>query len=598
MTQKWTTSSARNALSIGVGVAVILSSAILVWIAFSYLRNPSSFQSLRSPEAFDAPVNDLNPPFGLTDVDELNAIAQHTTPSDTMSPGRAMPSGSTQLIPVAPSPKTQITASDPAQISLPMTPKTSFNQMPTNSISSFDDQPPGIISAHSPSILGSLPKASVDAPTRLSDSQCIPAISLPAVSLSAANQAPTALPASTSVLSSSSIASVPQKTHPPPSIVSASSPGVLGYLSDKIRALSVAGTSNKQVKESDTVSPSQSADEIRSTAIAGSSLIPNMAQNSQKYHYPPNLPFDPPNISSLSELSRLAERRSWSLPYANAPAQTEHSPDLITPIVPAQLDGVADISRARVEGKLSQDTSSAADKPSFRAECQQRASCDVRSKTLQTRKTSPIASPACDVDVDCDLVRTDHRDGDCLIRGICSSLASAQFPSEESDKALLCSYYKSPDQMTVDQQQRFKSLNDLSRFTIIDYIRWLNMYATDLGQLGDDHLINYQKIYRGDHLNSIRIPMTRRSPPRTAEQYLRMLDGTVRSSPDELTSLTISDIDPYLGSNFSSYDTLPDPKDATSYRVITPDLSKKMNAKYLDDVLMPVTDAGLSSWAI
>lgn len=145
--------------------------------------------------------------------------------------------------------------------------------------------------------------------------------------------------------------------------------------------------------------------------------------------------------------------------------------------------------------------------------------------------------------------------------------------------------YKDPNEMTEDQRHRFKMQNDLSNFTKLDYVRWLQLYRDTPKLLSEDHVLNFQKIHRGGDFSLDEIPKIRESPPLSAKKYLDLLDSNTRI--DYNNSDTAG---PYLASNYNKYDMFMPPAELTNYRVINGDLFRKYANNDDTKLLRPMSD--------
>ena len=184
----------------------------------------------------------------------------------------------------------------------------------------------------------------------------------------------------------------------------------------------------------------------------------------------------------------------------------------------------------------------------------------------------------CNTDADCNVLNRSDAKNVCKVDHTCScSNGGGTFCLEPAN-------YRDPNEMTAEQRERFKMQNDISNFTKLDYIRWLMLYVATPNLLTDDHVINLQKLLRGDMISSTDIPQTRESPPTDAMRYLSLLDS---SGASKLNMINSDAAGPYLGSNFNDYDMFIPPADVVTSRVITDDMIAKQNGQNVITALTP-----------
>ena len=190
----------------------------------------------------------------------------------------------------------------------------------------------------------------------------------------------------------------------------------------------------------------------------------------------------------------------------------------------------------------------------------------------------------CNTDADCNKLNYSGARNVCRVDHSCSCVdGGGPFCLEPA-------HYRDPNEMTSQERERFKKQNDLSNFTKLDYIRWLLLYVKTPYLLFKDHLINLQKISRGDEITVADIPLTRESPPKSASEYLNLLDNNAR-----IQFVNSETNGPYLASNFSDYEQFIPPADLVNYRVINDDMVSKQASKNSIQALTPVMSRNKST---
>ena len=134
-------------------------------------------------------------------------------------------------------------------------------------------------------------------------------------------------------------------------------------------------------------------------------------------------------------------------------------------------------------------------------------------------RVSTVPSVGCNTDKDCNIVYGNGLNL-CRANHQCHCVkGSGQFCHYGP------TYYKDPKDMTPDQLKKFKTMAEMYRMTLQDYINWLNLFAEEQDVLPPRHFANLQKIKKGLPLTVDQIPRDSIPPPMTAQEYFHQMYG-------------------------------------------------------------------------
>ena len=189
----------------------------------------------------------------------------------------------------------------------------------------------------------------------------------------------------------------------------------------------------------------------------------------------------------------------------------------------------------------------------------------------------------CTNDADCNVLNRDvqGRQNICKSDNTCFC--------QNGGSGVLCQHpsnFKDTKDMSLQEKQRFRMQNDLSKFTVKDYWNWLMLYTDDVTSLSDDHIANLKRFLAGDTITKAMIPRMRESPPPSAQENLQRLWSVGKVKPD---NVVIDAGGPFMPYNYNSFDDFSPPNDI-NMKVINVDIEKKQNAMQLADQLTPKSD--------
>ena len=170
-----------------------------------------------------------------------------------------------------------------------------------------------------------------------------------------------------------------------------------------------------------------------------------------------------------------------------------------------------------------------------------------------------------------------------------------------SGSGALCQHpsnFKDTRSMSPEEKQRFRTQNDLSRFTVRDYYNWLMLFKDDVQALSDDHVSNLKRFLNGDTVTKAMIPRMRESPPPSAAQQLAALwnVGAVRA-PGDGVDVLLADGGPFMPYNYNDFQDFAPPRDTLDARLVNLDVEKKVDAVELARQLTPRSDRLLTGKA-
>jgi hypothetical protein len=157
-----------------------------------------------------------------------------------------------------------------------------------------------------------------------------------------------------------------------------------------------------------------------------------------------------------------------------------------------------------------------------------------------------------------------------------------------------CSYgntnYADPRTMSIIEKRTF-TLSYPPNMTMQDYINWLYSFIGKEDQLPYNHLKNLEKLKRGIPLiqeNGVCPPPSSTFPPLDAETYFKNMYD-VKSNEIAFAPQLNSTTSVLVGSNYNQYSEFSQNFDVygSSGEIRNPDIAYKMNAKKLDNIIIP-----------